>query len=183
MENKEKNIFLSDYVFHGKYATYVEELVETVIDSSSQTHLFRTNVDVFAVAAIVGCFFGLKETPINTDNSLRRTIPQSAFTNRITALNVIYSTVLLMTERDITSIDDRVNRAFRNPYSLESYNLFEQVMLGGLVKLHDSLLCNEYIHFQDFLNSTIEFLHSFDSSLTEDADEKLADEIIMTSEA
>ena len=128
------DIFLEEYAFRGYQADYANSLSKNEIDVESKTKIYRTTIELFMAAAVIGCYNNKRIKKAKGDQT--RKIFQDAFRNHDRELRFIYQLVMLSNSNMVNS-DDRINAAFRNLNDEKNWNLFEEYMLGGLEILYN----------------------------------------------
>lgn len=134
--DKNYNLFLDEYSFKGYQADYANSLSNYEIDSASKTKIYRTTIELFMAATLIGCYNNKRIKKTNGEQT--RKIFQSAFKNHDNDLKFIYQLVMLSNAEKSQS-DERIDAAFRNLNEEKNWNLLEEYMLGGIEIL--------YMHF------------------------------------
>ena len=132
------NIFLEEYVFRGYQADYANFMSKDEIDSDSKTKIYRTTIELFMAATVMGCYNNKRIKKAKGDQT--RKIFQEAFKNHDSDLRFIYQLVML-SNSSILQSEERINAAFRNLNEENYWNMLEEYMLGGLEIL--------YMHFSN----------------------------------
>ena len=122
-----------DFLFTGSHEKKVRSLIN-VIDTKSQSKIFNSAVEVFIIAARVGCINNRTAEKEKGDETLR--IMVSQFNTHRTSLLNTYKLVLLCADSNNVSPVDRINRAFREYSEDYNFNLFISYVLGGVDELY-----------------------------------------------
>lgn len=161
-------MFDRDYNFKGIHANIVTQLT-TEIDSETKFKLFDRNIDVLILAPIVGFLYGRMA---NRDDSGQITVDNIKKINfdqinrESYTLNFNYELIMLLHDKDKTSIDERLNRAFRytkgSEEKQECDNIFEKYVLGGIEVLKEKLLERDNpTSIDDYINNIYYFIQDY----------------------
>lgn len=132
--------FSKDIIISGKHADECDDMWK---QNDIQNSYFRRLIDLYTVAPVIGLRTKHKAEPDN-DSEKKRTIQLQQIYTRREDLKTIMIMILLLDESDGLSVEDRVNRAFREPQTEDQFNhnmaLFSSYALGGIEILHDRLV-------------------------------------------
>lgn len=171
-----KSIFLEDFNFRGPHEEKARALINT-IDEKTGTKVFSIAIELYMVAACIGCRLERRSKPDKSGQGLR--IFATQFTSRYKDLMFLFKLVLLSSNYNNLEPIDRVNRAFRN-YSDDEYaELFEEYVLGGVDELYDYFFNKKNLLYDDYLNTMIEVINMI-RDLDEGSDTQSDEEIYNT---
>lgn len=164
-KEKNKGLFMEDYLFTGSHEEKARKLTSE-IDNSSASKIFSSAVELYIAAAVVGSFYKKRSKREKGDKTLR--IMQNQFTNHSQKLKFVYKLVML-NEDDITleSID-KINNAFRYHEDEKNIKKFEEYMLGGIDILYDKIFISTNSSYDDFLSSVNDLIAQFKDVQDED---------------
>lgn len=174
--NKNYNLFMDEYAYRGYQADYAKKLSENEIDTESKTKIYRTTVELFMAAVLIGCYNNKKIEKAKGEQT--RKIFQQAFQNHDRDLRFIYRLVML-SNVEIADSEERISAAFKNLNEEKYWNLFEQYMLGGLEILHSHFFGGtenktSKEDFDDYFEKLFALLIEFkETTLKNNEDEKL----------
>ena len=131
---KEVNLFFKDYLFKGIQRDQSVALSDFEIESNSNLKIFNSTVELFMVAALVGCYHGKR---VKADKGETRRIMSEQLMSRYNDLMFIYKLVMLANDA-VDENTEKVNNAFRYTDKKENWDLFEEYVLGGLQILYDN---------------------------------------------
>lgn len=170
-------IFDRDYNFKGKHANIVTKLTSE-IDGETKFKFFERNIDVLILSPIVGLLYGRMAQKddsgeVTSDNVKKINFDQM---NRESInLNFDYQLIMLLHDKENTSIETRLDRAFRfsneSPEKKECDDIFESYMLGGIEVLEEKLLQNatsvdDYI--ENMHSFIVEYYERYNNTITEE---------------
>lgn len=137
IEKSNKGFFANEIECNGKYATMIRHLKDDL-------GLFPTLREAYVLAAIIGFLHGRKETVDTTPKVPAASIFASDLDSRKADLRLIYRIMMLVEEDPTFTIDDYMNRAFRddsdtdNPENLKrNMAVFNSYACGGLEYLYE----------------------------------------------
>ena len=175
IEKSNSGLFENEIEFNGKYATMVRYLRDDV-------KIFTTFREAYVISAIVGY---LNKKSISNDND-EKVQPASIFPNELNKrkqdLRLIYRIVMLTEDNPNYSIEDYMNRAFRDDAENENLDKIKNNMAT-----FNSYVCNglEYLYnkfkdidkVDDIINTLYEFVHDFivDVGFSDDGEGELPD--------
>lgn len=157
-------MFDKEYSFRGKHAEYVDKLTD-VLDKETNIKIYNRNLDVYIFAPIIGLVYGRTS---DIDESSDRTT--KIFTDQLLkeqqTLKYNYRLVMLTDQKDIISIDDRLNRTFKYDNVIdkrkEGDELFNKYVLGGVEVLYEKIF-GEAIELDEYLINIYKFISEFNS--------------------
>lgn len=159
-------MFNKDYNFKGIHANIVTQLTSE-IDSETKFKIFDRNIDVFIIAPIVGYLYGTKDVKdetgqVTVDNVKKINFDQ--MNREAYTLQYNYSLIMLLHDKQNTTIEERLNRAFRyadgTPEREECDKIFESYVLGGIKVLKTKLL-DDATTIDDYINNIYKFLADY----------------------
>lgn len=175
-------MFDKEYSFKGTHAQKVNALTAKFNDTTS---IFKTNVDVFIVASIVGYLYQKKALPNNEKNKdgspASTKIFVDAFKSHQTDLYFAYRLIMLSDKNYEPVFEERINKAFKSFYeenNEDDFSLFEQYVLGGVDILYDKLI-GDAKNQEDFVMKLYEFIEEINSRYYQNTDNSDLDEELM----
>jgi hypothetical protein len=179
---KEDKMFDKEYSFKG---THAQKVINLTAKFNNSTPIFKTNIDVFITAAIVGYLYQTKAEPNNEKSKEGKTqatkIFLEAFNSHQTDLYFAYRLVILSDKRNEPNFEQRVNKAFKYFYQDENesdFKLFESYVLGGIDILHEKLIENASTT-DDYVMKLYNFIEDIHSRYYQDTDDsKLSEELL-----
>lgn len=135
-----------EFSFTGKHAIMVEDLTKnpykSSVDSIGGRFVFKSNIDVFMVAPLVGVLFNRKsEKDPSTQNTK---IFGDQFKSRYNDIEFLIKLVILTFRDEHISNKDKIELAFKGYYdSVKSDYIrktFEFYLLGGVEYLHEMII-------------------------------------------
>lgn len=171
IEKSNNGLFDNEIEINGKYATMARFLKE-------EACIFATFREAYLTAAIIGFLNKAKETKDNQDKVQAASIFPNELSKRKADLKLLYRIIMLVEETPCFTIDDYMNRAFRddaeegNKDKLKAnMNLFNGYVCGGLEFLYNKF--KDLDKTDDIINTLYEYVHSFivDVGLLDDGGE------------
>jgi hypothetical protein len=135
-----------EFSFTGKHAIMIEDLTKypykTSSGASSSRFVFKTNIDVFLVAPLIGVLFDRKA---DKDPSTQNTkIFGDQFKSRYNDIEFLIKLVILTFKDEHMTSNDKIELAFKGYYdSVKSDYIrktFEFYLLGGIEYLHEMII-------------------------------------------
>lgn len=155
--------FQEEYVFYGSHADKVIKLTNK-IDNKSGVQIFNSSIELFIMAALIGCIRG-SQAKKERGSTTTKIFP-TQFSNRYNIIMDVYKLVLLVGDYATLSEEERINRAFRHWNCKENFEYFESFLLGGIDEIYEVFFLNrQNVRYEDYLNSLLEFLSEFSSSI------------------
>lgn len=156
-------LFNKEYSFRGSHAEKVNKLTAQ-FDSHSSTKLFNRNVDVYMVAPLVGFLYGRKSPQDNASSEATKIFPDQ-LSREQTTLKFNYQLIMLLDKNHESSLDERLNKAFRyygdeSEATLADEDLFEQYVRGGVDVLYEKLIEGS-TNPDDYVTRLYDFLDEF----------------------
>ena len=158
IEKSANGLFNNEVEFTGKYSLMARCLRDEI-------HLFQTFREVYVVSAAVGLYLNKKETPDNGEKYQPSSIFPAELSKRKLDLKFIYRIMMLVQENPEYSIEDYMNRAFRDDVESEE----NREIVRENMKLFNSYACGglEYMYrvFENqdsdekLVDSLYEFIH------------------------
>lgn len=159
IEKSNNGLFENEIEINGKYATMVRFLKE-------EAGIFSTFREAYLTAAIIGLLNSNKESIDNSEKVQPASIFPNELSKRKADLKLLYRIMMLSEETPGYTIEDYMNRAFRddaedsNKEKLKAnMALFNSYACGGL-----EFLYNKFQHTNktdDVIDILYEYLHSF----------------------
>lgn len=159
-------MFNGDIVIKGRQAIYVKMLTAD-LGSSTNAKIFKRNLDVVLIAPIVGMLFNRKSAPVkkvSTDDTDTKVFYQQVASIK-DQLEYNFRMITLLENKDVLSIEDRCNLAFRYDRDDEKRKPADEVynayMYGGIEILYEKIFGNDAKTPNDYLRNYFEFLMEF----------------------
>lgn len=158
-------MFQREFVFRGKHALYVTNLVEIA-------GLIQRNLDVLIIAPIIGLLYGKTGALDKSSNNTKKIFTEQLLKEK-DLLEFIYKLIILSDTTKGWSAQDKIFRAFRideeadnlsekdKQMIAENRQLFESYLLGGIEYLHEKLYGNGTYDKDEMLNKLYEFIKKF----------------------
>ncbi len=158
-------MFQREFVFRGKHALYVKDLVETA-------ELIHRNLDILIIAPIIGLLNGKTGELDKSSNNTTKIFTQQLLKEK-DLLEFIYKLIILTDTSQGWSSKDKIFRAFRideeadnlsekdKQMIAENRQLFESYLLGGIEYLHEKLYSNGTYAKDEMINRLYEFVKKF----------------------
>lgn len=134
-------MFNKNIAIEGKQAYYISELMEH--------NFFPRIIDVYMNAAVVGFRYNrISEVDKNGQyKDLKKSIFAEQLINESTKLDFLYRLIILLHDKDVVELEERIKRAFRDDSSndlsekhLENMSIFNSYVLGGIEVLYEKLI-------------------------------------------
>lgn len=158
IEKNSNGLFENEIEFNGKYATIVRYLKEDL-------GLFPTFREAYVTAAVIGLAYNKKEW-IETNEKVQ---PASIFPNELIKrkhdLRTLYRIIMLVEDNPSFTIDDYMNRAFRDDDDdginnlKQNMQLFHAYVCGGLSFLNERF--GNLHKTDDVVDTLYEMVHEF----------------------
>ncbi len=132
-------MFTGDIYVRGKYATYLKYLSQKTEKNDRKEKVagvFERMIDVYMTAAIVGVNYGLKCEDVNSNSDTVK-IFADVVNREQNNLVSIFRIVMLVDNTTGLSIDEKIDRAFRNPDTPDNMKLFNAYVKGGIEWLYE----------------------------------------------
>ncbi len=157
-------MFERDYEIYGKHANYVKFLKDNDI--------FNRYIDVYMLGAIIGFKHNLKG---EKDKELkdRARIYADAFAQEKLVCEFIYRLIMLSEDEKNLSVEQRIDRAFRDDSSKnqdkhkKNMELFNSYVLGGIERIYNDYTSNAF-NKDDYINNAFNNISSFHSENSSD---------------
>ena len=170
VEKSNNGVFENEIEFTGRYATIVRHLKDDL-------GLFTTFREAYVTAAIIGFVNKRTETDENSDKVQAASIFPNELSKRKHDLRFLYRIMMLVKDDPTFTIDDYMNRAFRddaeegNADNLkQNMALFHSYVCGGLDYLNEKFGSLDRI--DDIVDTLYDMVHNFavDVEIIEDDD-------------
>jgi len=157
-----------DLLMHGKHAYYMQLLAPRDKEQNA-TRLFNRYIDVYMIGAVVGYIYGVKEDRDNQSEYKTKTanIPLTTIRRERTNLMIIYRTIMLLDNKDETSEETRIDRAFKDDLFDDRLKqkqindeLFNSFVRGGISYLYEKLY-NETLTIEDRIERIMNLVEEF----------------------
>jgi hypothetical protein len=152
-------MFENDVSLVGKHATYVKFLV-------NEAKIFKRYIDVYMNGAIFGFLYGRKSDK-DKDSTDRANILAGAFITEKMRCDFIFRLIMLLDETPNFTIEDRIDRAFRDDAKGEksenhtaNMQLFNSYVLGGIEVLYEKFT-EDCTTNQDYMNKIYDVVSNF----------------------
>jgi hypothetical protein len=131
-------MFDKEYTFRGTHAEKVRKLTEPFDGKNS---IFKTNIDIYVVAPVIGCLYKNK-VPQNRDNGSKTDIFPEQLSNRKDDLIFSYRIVMLSDNIYEPDFQKRVDKAFKyyNDPLKDDEELYELYVRGGVDLLYEYII-------------------------------------------
>ncbi len=147
-------MFDRDYSLRGKHATYVKYLDDTGV--------FDRYIDTYMIGAVMG-FLHNRPVCIDTTSTDRANILTEQFAREKLNCEFIYRLVMLLDETRGLTLEQRIDRAFRDDADKEkmkeNMELFHSYMRGGVEYLYEKF--EECVTRDDYINKVYEIVYRF----------------------
>lgn len=154
-------MFDKEYTFRGSHGEKVSKL--TADFDNMKNKLFARNYDVYLTAPIVGFLYGIKADLDKSSDKDTKIFPDILMKNKDDLL-FNYRLIMLLDKNHASSIDERVNKAFRyygDERAKDDEELFEQYVRGGVDKLYEKLI-EDSRNSEDYLRNLYYFMEEID---------------------
>ncbi|HHV19793.1 MAG TPA: hypothetical protein GXZ27_13315 [Thermoanaerobacterales bacterium] len=168
-------MFQREFLFRGKHALYVRNLVETA-------GLIQRNLDVLIIAPIIGLLYGKTGVLDKSSNNTTKIFTDQLLKEK-DLLEFTYKLIILADTDKGWQDNERIFRAFRideeadnlsekdKQMIVENRQLFESYLLGGIEYLHERL-CGDSTYDRDMMvNELYDFIKEFHEDLQMDEHE------------
>lgn len=159
--------------FKGKHGAYIRELAKGVQSLEKDVTIFKTNIQVYLVAPIIGVLFNRRAMPDKSTPEDAKIMLDTISTYQ-DELNYVFKVVMLSLKDDTLSDEKRIDRAFRYNYlekgnesnsnieqdKIEAIKLFEEYTLGGIEVLHEKIYKDDATR-EHYLENMYEFIRDF----------------------
>lgn len=163
-------MFDKQYRFTGSHASMVNDLT-SVFDESSKAELFEKNLDLYAIAPIIGFLFGRKGIKNNQGEVAPQNIFAEQMMNNADRYKYVYQLIMLLDVEHEPNQEKRLDKAFRLIGHDESdLALFDMYVLGGVEVLHEKLIEGS-MESGEYINRLYDFLEDFNAKFNEDISE------------
>ena len=159
IEKSNNGLFENEIEFNGRYATIVRHLKE-------ELGLFTTFREAYVTAAIIGYVNKRTESDGSGDKVQSASIFPNELSKRKHDLRFLYRVVMLVEDDPTFTIDDYMNRAFRddaddgNANNLkQNMSLFNSYVCGGLDFLNEKF--GSLDRMDDLVDTLYEMVHNF----------------------
>lgn len=166
-------MFEHDFTLVGKHATYTKFLVKERIENNDQERpsIFNRYIDVYMNAATLGFLYGRKGIK-DLDSIDRARIYADVFATERLKCEYIYRLIMLLDETPGYTIENKVDRAFRddaksNEVKTNTLNmeLFNSYVLGGIEFLYETFAENCTTK-EDYINKIYEVVTDFKDEIS-----------------
>lgn len=138
--SKRLEYFHEETPITGKHSRLIDDMWE---QNQIQNSYFKRLVDLYTIAPIIGIRMKRKAAADHSEDS-KRTVPVTQMLNKIDDLKLIMQTVLLLDNTSGLTIEQRVDRAFKDPQNEDEFNqnveIFNSYVRGGIEVLHELLV-------------------------------------------
>ncbi len=171
IEKSNSGLFCNEIEMNGKYATIVRYLKEDI-------GIFSTFREAYIISAIIGFLHKNKGTNDNSEKVQAASIFPNELSKRLPDLKMLYRVIMLADETQAYTIEEYMNRAFRDDAETENADklktnmaLFNLYVCGGLEILYEKF--KDLDKIDNIVNALYAFVHEFivDVGLIEEDDE------------
>lgn len=135
-----------EFSFTGKHATMLESLTKLPFrnfeSDSTNRFVFKSNIDVFLVAPLIGVLYDRKA--MKDSSSLSTKIFSDQFRPRYNDIEFIIKLVILTYRDDDLTNAEKIDLAFKGYYDSNKReyirNIFESYLLGGVEYLFETII-------------------------------------------
>ena len=165
IEKGNDGLFNNEVEVNGKYSFYIRYLKEEI-------GLFPTYREAYVISAAVGLYFNKHETDDNGEKMQPASIFAADLSRRKGDLRFIYRIMMLVQDDPSMSIEDYMNRAFRDDPELEG----NADMIKNNMKVFNSYACGglEYLYnlfeSQDTIEKRVDTLYDLIHGVALDED-------------
>lgn len=159
IEKSNNGLFENEIEFTGRYATIVRHLKEDL-------GLFTTFREAYVTAAVIGFVNRKTETDGSNDKVQAASIFPNELSKRKHDLRFLYRIIMLVEDNPTFTIDDYMNRAFRDDAEegnvdnlKQNMALFNSYVCGGLDYLNEKFGSLE--RADDIVDALYEMVHNF----------------------
>lgn len=175
-------MFDKEYSIKGSHA---QKVINLTAKFNNTTSIFKTNIDVFITASIVGYLYQKKSKPNNEKSKDGKTqntkIFLDAFVSHQKDLYFAYRLIILSDKQYEPDFQQRVNKAFKYFYESgndKDFELFESYALGGIDILHEKLI-EGASSTEDYIMKLYEFIEDIHSRYYQNSDDSnLSEELL-----
>jgi len=129
-------MFDNDIHIKGKHATMAKALCQTSTkQQSKQTDVFDTIMDIYMAAVAIGLTKGLKAEPDNSDDNVN-ILAAKVIKEKLNLEYLLQLSILIDNSQNLT-VEQKINRAFRQEELEQSKLIFSQYVCGGIEWLHE----------------------------------------------
>lgn len=132
-------MFNSDIFVRGKHATYLKYLSKTTEKNDRKEKVagvFERAIDVYMTAPVIGLVFGKRVEEDKTSTDSVKLFADVVIREQ-TNLESILRTVILVDNSYGLTPDEKIEKAFRAPETLENMQLFNSYLRGGIEWLYE----------------------------------------------
>lgn len=172
-EKSNNGLFENEIEFNGKYATIVRHLKE-------ELGIFTTFREAYVTAAVIGFVNQKTEAEDSAEKVQAASIFPNELSKRKHDLRFLYRVMMLVEDDPNFSIDDYMNRAFRDDAEegnadklKQNMARFNSFVCGGLDYLNEKFGSLDRI--DDIVDALYEFVHNFAVDVDVLADDALPD--------
>jgi hypothetical protein len=152
-------MFENDLTIGGKHATYIKFLV-------NDAKVFKRYIDVYMNGAIVGFLYGRMVEKDKQSTDRARILADVLATERMRC-DFIYRLIMLLDESGSFTIENKVDRAFRDDSKGDSsenhiinMQLFNSYVLGGIEVLYEKFT-EDCTTQEDYINKIYDVVSNF----------------------
>ena len=159
-------MFTGDIYIRGKYATYLKYLSQKTEKNDRKEKVagvFERMIDVYMTAAIVGLNFGLRRDDENLGSDTAKLFADVVNREQDNLIS-IFRIVMLVDNSTGLSADEKIERAFKTPDTLENMKLFNAYVRGGIEWLYEHFTSGATTK-EEYLSRIYEIVDSFNDEL------------------
>lgn len=155
-------MFNKEFVFKGKHAGYVTQLVD-----KKASGLLNRNMDVYLLAPIIGLYYNRTSTEDKGATNTTKIFAEVIIKEQL-KLEFIYRIIMLLHGSETS--EEKIKRAFHDDTNDEkmknNMRIFDAYVLGGVEVLYEKLL-EDAIDQDDFLDNLYQLVDEFNNDFKE----------------
>ena len=152
-------MFRKDLIIRGKHASFLDKLSRP-FNEDARLSFFERNVDVILTAPVIGLTYNRFAKTDNSGDNTAKVMTETLLKEQ-QHFNFVFRLTMLLHDRQKTSLESRINKAFRmNSQSSEfseAIKIFEGYILGGIEYLYEKLIEPSKTYDQ-YLSNLYEFV-------------------------
>lgn len=169
-------LFRSQVRFYGKHGRYLEALTPDAQDAKDDSlpeiarkkFLFKTVVDIYAIAPIVGYLYQRKASRDGSEQT--KNIFEGAMSTHYDRLLFTYQLLMILDKSSEPDLNERLRRAFQanEEVAKAGFDLYNDYARGGIEVLYENLVENAASP-EDLLMNLMDFVDDFDARFIKEA--------------
>lgn len=154
-------MFDKAFTFKGTHAKKVNELTNQINKDGSKAKIFKSNIEIYILAPIIGFLYGRKSESNNIDEESAKIMPETII-NFKEELKFNLRLIILLDEENESNKESRINNAFKywGDKELTEHNLrlFNSYVLGGVDILYKKII---EPNNRDYISNIYDFIEEF----------------------